>query len=138
MFLPVCWYLVYMGVGIFQHTAVGGSLGSLLAPVNGVLSLAWGIAGFAGLIGYWLWLLGQRWINSLRFNFIVSVLLLCGVLAIFPVVVETWRPPIFAAILPIYSLAGLISGVVLICFSCHAAWVAYSLQRTGGSRVVET
>jgi hypothetical protein len=140
VFLPVCGFIIYSGWGTFHDALNGGPWHYSPNPTleGGALYLLWGLAGFAGVGGFWLWVFREKWAQSVRFNTAVSMLLLAGILAMFPVFFAAWSPPFFFGILPLYTLLGLGTGMVLLYSSSMNAWENYSMQRKAKSRVIET
>jgi hypothetical protein len=116
VYLPLAALMAFAGFSSAADALQGGPWNYSPPPnlQQGVLYLAWGLAGTLGLLAFWIWVLQPRWLKRPGGKWLVATLLLAGVGSMLPVAAAllSW-PPQFS-VWSVLALLGILAGLLVL------------------------
>ncbi len=116
MFVPLAALFAHAGISSFIDALRGAPWAYSPPPTlaSGLLTASWGIAGFCGIVGFWLWVLQLRWVRTPNGHRTVTACVCLGVGAMLPFAVALVSGPTQTSAWSLFSIAGVVAGVVVL------------------------
>lgn len=116
MFVPLAALFAHAGISAFIDALRGAPWDYSPPPtvVSGLLTASWGIAGFCGVVGFWLWVLQLPWVRTPRGHWTVMACVCLGIAAMLPFSVALVSGPTQTSAWSLFSVAGVVAGVIVL------------------------